>query len=370
MLPSIQIRNFKNIKNLDIPKLSQVNLITGKNNTSKTSLLEAIGMWASNMDFEWIYEMIEKRGELILKEGNGSARGTVNDFMSLRSLFHNREINYKGQKNIYIGSPSDYIEVGFVKYIEENIERFSEDGKNSVVGKIMTKLKDFDNVENPLTGVVVITKDNEQILRIIEKVDLKYLVKSPEPYLFHFIKPFLQEKELNGTLWDKITLSEKEDYVIEALKIIEPSIEKIAFIKGEKWNRERDVTAKMTKSPERVPLKSMGDGINRVLSIALALVNTENGYLLIDEFENGLHYSVQEKLWEVVFMLAQKLNVQVFATTHSEDCIRAFSSVTNATKYKNLGQLIRLERTSTGIKAVDFQSDELRIANENDIDIR
>ena len=65
----------------------------------------------------------------------------------------------------------------------------------------------------------------------------------------------------------------------------------------------------------------MGDGINRILTIILAMVNCENGYLLIDEFENGLHYSVQEKLWEIIFYLAKRLNIQVFATTHSNDTI-------------------------------------------------
>jgi AAA15 family ATPase/GTPase len=170
-------------------------------------------------------------------------------------------------------------------------------------------------------------------------------------------------------LWEKITLTEKEEYVIEALKIIEPNIEKIAFI-GEQWSTQRHVTAKIKNNPKRVALKSMGDGINRVLSVALGLVNAENGYLLIDEFENGLHYSVQEKLWEVIFSLAQKLNVQVFATTHSDDCIKSFSTVTNSKNYKNLGQLIRLERVNDSIKVVEFHSDELRIANENDIDLR
>jgi AAA15 family ATPase/GTPase len=56
------------------------------------------------------------------------------------------------------------------------------------------------------------------------------------------------------------------------------------------------------------------------------MVNAQDGYLLIDEFENGLHYSVQEQVWEVVFTLAKSLNVQVFATTHSSDCIKAFGS--------------------------------------------
>lgn len=70
---------------------------------------------------------------------------------------------------------------------------------------------------------------------------------------------------------------------------------------------------------EPLPLKSMGDGITRLFHIIVALVNARNGILLIDEFENGLHWSVQPKVWDIVFQLSEKLNVQVFATTHSHE---------------------------------------------------
>ena len=68
-----------------------------------------------------------------------------------------------------------------------------------------------------------------------------------------------------------------------------------------------------------VPLGSMGDGMLRVLQIILKVFSAQGGFLLIDEFENGLHYSVQEKIWALIFKLAEQLNIQVFATTHSWD---------------------------------------------------
>jgi AAA15 family ATPase/GTPase len=368
MLPSIQIKNFKNIKNLEISTLSQVNLITGKNNTSKTSLLEAIGMWASDLNFEWIIDIISKREELIVSKILYDGDDQIDDFKSLISLFSDREIDYDGKKNIYIGYKEDYVEIGFVKYIEEKIEKISRNGKVSTIGKKTTKVKQNEKLPNALVGLEI---NKNMFETILPTNNVSIDLPTVQSKTFLFVTPYLQEREVNGLLWDKITLSEKEDYIISALKIIEPDIEKIAFIKKPTRSYdERSITAKLKNIPKRVPLKSMGDGINRILSVALALVNSENGYLLIDEFENGLHYSVQEKLWEVVFMLAKKLNVQVFATTHSEDCLRAFAEVTNSKNHKNLGQLIRLEKTNTGIKAIDFQSEELRIANENDIDIR
>jgi len=119
-----------------------------------------------------------------------------------------------------------------------------------------------------------------------------------------------------------------------------------------------------------IPLKSMGDGINRILTIILALVNSDNGYLLIDEFENGLHYSVQEKLWEIIFKLSKSLNVQVFATTHSEDCIRAFESVLNTDQNIDKGKLLRLDNVKGSIKQIEFSAGELKTAMESGIEIR
>lgn len=75
---------------------------------------------------------------------------------------------------------------------------------------------------------------------------------------------------------------------------------------------------------EPLPLYSLGDGMYRALGIALALANARNGILLIDEFENGLYYTVQPDIWQLIFQVARRLNIQVFATTHSWDCIEAF----------------------------------------------
>lgn len=101
------------------------------------------------------------------------------------------------------------------------------------------------------------------------------------------------------------------------------------------------------------------------------MVNCENGYLLIDEFENGLHYSVQEKLWEVIFYLAERLNIQVFATTHSLDCVDAFSAVLNDGKQdKNTGVMIRLENYEGNIEATIYDADEIQATTRVHVDPR
>jgi len=106
------------------------------------------------------------------------------------------------------------------------------------------------------------------------------------------------------------------------------------------------------------------------LTIILALVNSDNGFLLLDEFENGLHHTVQEKLWNVIFKLAQSLKIQVFVTTHSEDCISGYENVLNNPENKLDGKLIRLDNINGEIHQVEFNANELKIATDLNIETR
>jgi AAA15 family ATPase/GTPase len=107
----------------------------------------------------------------------------------------------------------------------------------------------------------------------------------------------------------------------------------------------------------------------RALGISLALVNAKDGILLIDEFENGLYYSVQPDLWRLIFRVASRLNVQVFAITHSWDCIEAFQQASRSEQEVE-GLLIRLESKKGSIVATLFDERQLGIATREHIEVR
>ena len=194
-----------------------------------------------------------------------------------------------------------------------------------------------------------------------------FRTQSIKPDKAHFIRTKYIDRDINGVLWDNIALSDKEKFVIKALNLIEPRIERLTFIE-ENTQRQRTAIVKLSDSNTPVPLKSMGDGLNRILTIILALVNCDDGYLLIDEFENGLHYSIQEQLWTIIFDLSKILNIQVFATTHSNDCIKSFVSATNLVNVDS--KYIKLEYKNGKYKHVEFTRQELITATKQDIEIR
>ena len=111
----------------------------------------------------------------------------------------------------------------------------------------------------------------------------------------------------------------QEQDVIDAVKIIEPAIERIEVL-SEPGGPSVYVDVGLESL---VPLAVCGEGFVRLFSIAVELTASRRGVLLVDEIDNGLHYSVMPRLWDLVGKLVAKHPVQVFATSHNEELIRS-----------------------------------------------
>ena len=134
-------------------------------------------------------------------------------------------------------------------------------------------------------------------------------------------------------------------------------------------SKDRRTVVRLEGQSFPVPLASFGDGALRLFGVALALINSKDGFLLIDEVENGIHHSVQRNLWRMILKTATENNVQVLATTHSFDCVRGFAQA--MTEYEeNDGALVRIERKDEEMWAVEYSKDDLKIAAEQHIEVR
>jgi predicted ATP-dependent endonuclease of OLD family len=102
----------------------------------------------------------------------------------------------------------------------------------------------------------------------------------------------------------------------------------------------------------------------------MAIVTLKNGFLLVDEIETGLYYETQTDMWRLILEIAQQLNVQVFATTHSWDCISAFKEALDQLEDRSVGKLFRLSRKGENIRAVDYPAEKLSVAVRQNIEVR
>lgn len=186
-----------------------------------------------------------------------------------------------------------------------------------------------------------------------------------------YLDPFSSRKTSNlGSLWDRVALTNAQDEVVNALKLVSPDITAVSMIGGEEsaWSR-RTAIVRSDLFKEPVNLRTFGDGVNRLFGIILSLCNAKGGLLLVDEIDNGLHYSIQLGVWKTVFRLAKQLDVQVFATSHSWDCVTAFAEAASDNKEVE-GVLTRLTRVGERIVPSTFTEDDLKIVTEYGIEVR
>jgi hypothetical protein len=170
-------------------------------------------------------------------------------------------------------------------------------------------------------------------------------------------------------MWDDATRADKGDIIVEWLRFIEPRLRDLRYIGDSKSGADLP-NLKINGDRGWTPLSAMGDGLTHLFHIGLAMANASGGILLIDEFENGLHWEVQEQLWRALFEAANQFGVQVFATTHSTDCIRGFLAAQSEVLKLGENFVYRLERSGDDVYALDLPSENLGAALRQQIEVR
>ena len=380
MLESFQIHNFRLFQHLEVRKLNRVNLIVGKNNAGKSTFLEAVELYASNASPTVLLDLVESRQETWFSEAQPHSQNFISN--SVRHLFCGHKLPIIGEEGISLGevASNTKLHISAAAYQNKNDDE-------GTLRKIRISDVEFDeNLSN--VEIFLIAEEGERTRRLFrfDNQDLRDIrlrnrmisvserQESELKYTWQIVSTENMPNRKLAALWDLTSLTDLEQEVISALRLIDDRVTGVAFVEnsasdfrtGEK--DQRIALVKIKGIDEPLPLKSMGDGMTRLFHIIVALVNAQNGLLLIDEFENGLHWSVQPKVWDIVFQLSDRLNVQVFATTHSRDCIKGFDQAWN--NYPTLGAFFRLDEKNGLIKATEYTSETLNDSIDMDVEVR
>jgi AAA15 family ATPase/GTPase len=349
LLDSLEIKGYRCFEHLTIEKLGRVNLIVGKNNTGKTALLEALWIYAEAGDPFRLSQISYYRDErpdppIRLSVLQRTVAQITSDFVNSQLEDQNKRENQEYPRYLFYGRPNE--------------------NKTPIDFEIGTRFSEFEDPSTVHEDKVIVT------LRYEPQTSLFNLsTRQNSKTINRFIRSNGLTLDLMSEFWDEISLTSLEDLVVESLKIIFTNIQRISFIGFPKGAKNRIAVARVQGENEPVPLKSLGEGMTRLLGVTLAIVNCQNGILLIDEIENGLHYSVLPDIWRMIFKTARDLNVQVFATTHSWDCINAFTKAAIEDE-ESEGMLIRLVRKNDQIRAVTFSEKELETVTKDRIEVR
>ncbi len=339
ILPSLEITNFRIFRHLRIEHLGQVNLVVGKNNVGKTALLEALWLYARRGVPAVIRDQVARRDEAV-----ASDYGSIT---ALRHIFTNRPDQWQQRLSLTIG-PIDTPEQRLDITIEPPTDSSSSALPRYVIRHGGTPRLNVDLLASifDIDGLPTLRNIEATILTADGRMNPAY----PE------------------SLWEKIALTDDEERVIAWLQLIAPEIERISLKSDGNGRGYRVPMARIRGGHEPVALRSFGDGLVRLFALAVTAFSARNGLLLIDEIENGLHYSIQPALWRRIFELAATLNIQVFATTHSWDCIEAFQIA--AAEHQADGRMIKLGRSGGEIVATSFSEHDMAIITHEQIEVR
>ena len=380
MLQSLKIEGFRGFQNFEMANLGRINLLVGKNNSGKTSILEAIQFLYVQNNLDIFLETISYRGEFGWSESNRTK------VFEICHLFPGHEI-LPSQEIIIIGSRESHQEsvTISVKSIPIQLSPFSDkndDLNNDNIfddeewNKLLLSIRWSQSqkpIELELLANGTLARDSTRRMASLSRISHKIGIDNKIE--LKFLTPFSLTSSDMAALFDNIVLSPLEDLIIESLKIIEPKIERIASIGSGKYSTSNNLGVrggfliKIKNHDQPIPIGSLGDGFWRMLGLVLAMVNLENGILLVDEIDSGLHFTVMTDMWKVVWETAKKLNIQVFATTHSRDCWQSLGELITEEKITdNEITIQRIDREKS--QSVIFDPEEIVIAATSNLEVR
>ena len=171
--------------------------------------------------------------------------------------------------------------------------------------------------------------------------------------------------EEHAQRYSSLVEARREEELLPPLQALDPRIQRLELL----FPANKPMLYVDVGSDQLVPLTYMGEGLGYVLSWQLAILTARNGTVLIDEFENGLHYSALVDAWKAVGAAARQSNVQVFATTHSWECVIAAHNAF-AESGEDEFRLHRLERRDGEVIALTYDQEQLATSVAHGFEVR
>ena len=352
MYTSLHIKGFRCFQDFKMEKLARLNLIGGKNNTGKTALLEA----------------------LVLHGSAVVAPDPIVPSLYLLRRISEGEMAALGFRDLFVGFPDQgSATITTTAGRETRIVTLScEDAEESErpldVRQGTASVVDLSRVrERPDRALKISAGGVEASITISGDGHLR---PRPQPGAWHRPGFFLDaarrvDKTFLAELFSGLRRTRREEPVIELLTHLEPRVKAVTV---ESLGRSPVLHGDLG-SEGVVPFPFVGEGMHAVSAIVLGLAGVSGGVLLVDEIENGLHYSVLPDVWRAIAHAATELDVQVFATSHSHDCVEAAYEATAGMPEETF-LYHRLDRIEGDIECQTYSERGLEIALQTGNEVR
>ena len=368
LMDSFEVENFRSLKHLKLEKLARVNLLVGKNNSGKTSVLEALTAVLGVGGIDWLSIIERERG----------LHGEKADFKYLFYRFDTKRqvklsVAHRGFTDN--SNPQSMLECITLKTENRTVTREQLLANPSLRSPVIILLS---AIESPIVSIPIVFEtgriERDQFYAIPISEGAEKAVAGDFNFPFTARHAF---SEILTTTIDQETLSKKiesikvnkeEEGLLQIIRDVDSRIDAIQL------GGNNQIYLDYEGFQTLVPLNLMGEGVQRLLDVISAFANAEGGVVLIDEIDNGLHYSALRILWKGILQAAREYDVQVFATTHSAEALRHLTWVLDDEEYKDYRDdvsaytLIRAKDDT--VRSYRYNYEQLDFAMEHDIEVR
>lgn len=358
MIRSVSFRNFRGFQHLELPDLAPITLLSGKNNAGKSTVLEGLFLLMDHSE-SMCFEKISSFRSLpvipdfdILWKPLFHQLNADEPIQIFARLQHDTELTYY-REDAYSPQLQD-----FKGMTPDVMNRFISSAQSGYTLGFQLTQKELSYTE---TGHFVAAPDGIA-LNINTSIPNNQKVAMPLTQMINSsIMTFYSPIELFG----KLELDGRKNEILGILKKMDPAISDITTITT---NGQTQLYGNM--GGKLLPMRLAGDGMNRLLTIILSIMENPNSIILIDEIENGFHYSMFPMIWEAIAHTAQKSNCQVIATTHSYECVCGAVEGMEKADMKDDFCFFRLAQEKEERVAYRYSKDLLQYALESDVEVR
>ena len=354
MIKSIKIQNYKLFKSFDLQNIPQILLVGGKNNSGKTSILEAAFMSLDCVNPNMFIRHLGRRGLNTISNDVESLFGPV---------YHNFDLNQPIIIQYTLNSAQKKLIYKFLPFVTQPIIT-----RNGSSIEINEKVSRFGGIE------ISYWLGREQYHKALLKHEIKGLNLSSVNQVLKYnegvkavflASTFSDHQSENARRYGELDRINNTANILTALKILESKLNSLSVIPM----GNRSMIYGDTGLGKKIPLALMGQGINKLVSILLAISNANNGVVFIDELENGFHHSVLSDIWKVISHHAMFNNTQVIATTHSRELILgAVAGIPD--RIRDKFKYMRIERKGNVFKTKHYDFNTLSAALDSELEIR
>ena len=358
MIRYVSFQNFRGFKHLELPDLAPITLLSGKNNAGKSTVLEGIFLLVDHSDPSCFQKICNFRDLPVIPNFDILWKplfyqlNADEPILISAGLEHNTELTYY-REDSYSPLPQDFKEM-----TPEVMNRFMSSAQNGYTLGFQLTQKDTAYTE---TGHFVAGPDGFVVNMDPNNINNQNVAMPYTLLINSKITALLSPVELFG----KLELDGRKSEIIDILGKMDSALSDITAITA---NGQTQLYGNM--GGKLLPMRLAGDGMNRLLYILLSIMVNPNSIILIDEIENGFHYSMYPVIWEAIANAAQKSNCQVIATTHSYECVAGAIEGIEKADMKDSFCFFRLAQEKDGRRAYRFSYDVLCTALDAEMEVR